>query len=449
MQVFRIPNLICPAFCLFVTLFGWPILGSAQTTSTTTRANPAPWRPDFSEVNRQTTDNTNPANTGTQPQGQGSQAMPPRRQPITPSGLAGQRASHSGQTNAPVASQSDAGSDNITRISRSLNSLPNDAGQVWREYDIRPYTSKIKTSNEPEKAVLDWILLETGHEMWFRPPLGILNASRDKLFVYHTPEIHKAIQPIIDRFVYRKGELQSLEINLVTVSNPNWRSEHYSVLQPIEIPSPGVEAWMVSKENAALLLGELSKRSDFQKHGGGEVHAHDGQKIVMERRASKQFVRSVRWAPGQIPNYQPLLTQVNEGFSLNIACLNSIDGKSMEACIECDVDQVEKLNTVRINVPSVAGGPPQSMSLQIPQIVSWRLRERIRWPSDQVLLLNVGVVANPTPENGRPIPAFLTRNASRSDALLFLEYQGPAINRTLQHAAAGGRTNVAPIQPRR
>lgn len=204
---------------------------------------------------------------------------------------------------------------------------------------------------------------------------------------------------------------------------------------------------MVSKENAALLLGQLASRSDFQKHGGGLIQSHDGQPFTMQRRSPKQFVRSVRWVPNQQPSYQPLLTQVDEGFDLSVACLNSIDGKTMEACIECGVDQVEKLSTVKINVPGAAGST-QKMSLQIPQVVSWRLRERIRWPSDQVLLLNVGVVANPTTDGARPLPGILGANSQRSDALLFVEYEGPVINPTLRHAARGGTTSIRPVVPR-
>jgi hypothetical protein len=430
MKVSRTNTAISSTICILVTLTLAPGALGQATTTTTTRQNPAPYRVDFSDVNR----NAAAAQTNT--------PATPIQQPVQTTAQVPANLASGPTSNSPTRSS-------VTQMSRSLNSLPNDAGQVWREYDISPYTSKITTSQEPEKAIMDWVLLETGKEMWFRPPLGILNVSKDKLFVYHTPEIHKVIQPIIDRFVHRKGELQSLEVNLVTISNPNWRSEHYSVLQPIEVPSPGVEAWMVSKENAALLLGELATRPDFVKHGGGQIQAHDGQNFVMEKRAPKQFVRSVRWVPEQNPNYQPLLTQVNEGYSLDLACLNSIDGKTMEACITCEVDQIEKLTGVKINVPSTTGGAPQKMNLQIPEIVSWRLRERIRWPSDQVLLLNVGVVANPTPENGRQLPGFLNRNAQRADALLFLEYQGPAVNRTLQHAAAGGITNVSPVQPRR
>lgn len=329
-----------------------------------------------------------------------------------------------------------------------MTSLPNDAGQVWREYDISPYTSQIANSENPEKAIVDWIRNETGNEMWFAQPLGILSATKDKLHVYHTPEIHKAIKPIVDRFVYRKGELQNIEVNLVTIGRPNWRTEHYSILQPIEVPSPGVEAWMVSKENAALLLNELAQRTDFQKHGGGLAQIQDGQSITMERRNARQFVRSVRWAPNQNPSHQPLLTTIQEGYTLNLACLNSLDSRSMEVCIECEVNQVEKLNSVKINVPGTTGNT-QKMNLQIPELVNWRLHERIRWPSDQVLLLNVGVVANPTPDNGKPLPGILSKASQRADALLFLEYEGPVQNHSRRHASAGGTTPITPITPRR
>ena len=437
------------AFFVLVALSSCVVQGQ---TNSLTREVPRAWRPAFTGVAPGAADQ--PAAAGNNNSGSGtSQAQ---NSPITPPASAQPRPGGSGARGIDgqlrVARNSDqepaVGSfNNITKVTQTVSSLPNDAGQVWREYDISPYTSQIKNSEKPEQALIEWILHETGKEMWFTQPIGILNANKDKLFVYHTPEIHRVIKPIVDRFVYRKGELQSIEVNLVTVNKPNWRTDHYSVLQPIEIPSAGVEAWMVSKENAALLLGQLSSRSDFQKHGGGLIQAHDGQPFTMERRSPKQFVRSVRWVPDQQPNYQPLLTHVDEGFDLSVACLNSIDGKTMEACIECQVDQVEKLSTVKINVPGPVGST-QKMSLQIPQIVSWRLHERIRWPSDQVLLLNVGVVANPTPDGGRPLPGILGGNTQRSDALLFLEYEGPAINPTLRHAARGGTTSITPVTPR-
>jgi hypothetical protein len=65
------------------------------------------------------------------------------------------------------------------------------------------------------------------------------------------------------------------------------------------------------------------------------------------------------------------------------------------------------------------------VQFQVPQFVSWRLHERFRWPSDQVLLLSCGVVASPTGDAATPIPLLgnLSGN-SRSDALLMIEHKG-------------------------
>ena len=51
--------------------------------------------------------------------------------------------------------------------------LPNAQGQVWREYDISPYTVRVTSTNRPEQAIVDWVLRETGYEARHAEPLGI------------------------------------------------------------------------------------------------------------------------------------------------------------------------------------------------------------------------------------------------------------------------------------
>ncbi len=317
----------------------------------------------------------------------------------------------------------------ITRISKTMNMLPNDDGQIWREYDISPYTANITANENPQQAILDWILRETGTDMWFNQPMGILNADRDHIYVYHTPEIHNVVRTIVDRFVHTRGQLQIIDINLVTVDKPNWRSNVYRMLQPVEVQSPGVEAWLVSKENAAILLSQISRRSDFQQHSSGRLTAHDGQNLVLRKTQPRQFVRNLRWVSNQYPNYQPLMTTVDEGYQLSISSLSSLDNSIIEATIKCNVDQVEKLNTVKVDVPGSIAGSSEQMNLQIPQLISWRLHERFRWPNDQVLLLSCGVVAKPEAQFQVPgnLPRVFNTNRNRADALLFIEYRGPAV----------------------
>ncbi len=429
-------------------------LARQSATTSESRQTPAPWRPAFGPLNKAAVPGEDVSGAGSTPRTQPGFNLAPNhlntlRSAETNNNLRGPSSSNGSAP--PVAQQpvdrpqpEPITQPGFTRVSKTLEKLPNTAGQVWREYDISPYTSRVKTTADPQKSITEWVLRETGTEMWFHQPLGILNAEKDRLLVYHTPEIHGIVKGIVDRFNRTRGQVQNIDFNLVTIENPNWRSQSYTMLQPIEVKSPGIEAWMISKENAAILLGQLRRRGDFKQHNGGRIANHDGQSFVLEKTQPVQFVRNLRWVPNQVPNYQPQMTTVDEGYRLELSCLSALDNQTIEAVIKCDVDQVEKLNKVKVSVPAPGGGA-QQMNLQIPQIVSWRLHERFRWPNDQVLLLSCGVVATPEPQSGGgfKIPG-LTKKSKRADALLFVEYRGPANGPMVPQTA----DRLAPIRQR-
>ncbi|MEO1614361.1 MAG: hypothetical protein AAFV88_00840 [Planctomycetota bacterium] len=66
---------------------------------------------------------------------------------------------------------------------RNSGTLPQEAGQYWVDYDLRPYTGYLQQHDHPEQAIVDWVLRETGTDVWFTAPFGVLNANRDKLSV--------------------------------------------------------------------------------------------------------------------------------------------------------------------------------------------------------------------------------------------------------------------------
>ena len=421
-----------------------------SSTSVETRETPAPWRPSFGKINREAVeaqeeeaafDLSRPAdlgpNLGSANRNQDNSNGPasdnnqrdnnPRANSAPPAETVPSLQAKADPRDSRFSPSMDKG---VTRVTKKLDKLPNTAGQVWREYNISPYTSQISSIKDPQKAITEWILRETGTEMWFAEPLGVLHANKDYLYVYHTPEIHRVVKNIVDRFVESRGQAHNIDVNLVTVEKPNWRSQSYTMLQPIEVKSPGVEAWMVSKENAAILLSQLSRRGDFKQHSGGRLTNHDGQSFVMQKTKPVQFVRSLQWVPNQVPNYQPLISSLDEGYRLSISCLSSLDDNSIEAVVKCDCDQIEKLSTVKVNVPGVNGGS-ESINLQVPQLVSWRVHERFRWPNDQVLLLSCGVVASPDSDSGGGLRLPGRTQNKRGDALLFIEYRGPATGATI------------------
>lgn len=330
---------------------------------------------------------------------------------------------------------------------QEMDSLPNSAGQVWRQYDLRPYTQQITTTQNPQQAIVDWILRETGTEMWFNEPLGILSASHDQLLVYHTPEIQKVVETVVESFVKSAGEMQVIGIRLLTVGSPNWRTAAYSMMQPIDVRTAGIEGWMISKENAAILLSQLRRRTDYVEQGGGDLTAHAGQRVVVNRSRPIDFVKAIRWNPGRIPAFDTIPARIDEGFSLDISALASPSG-TIDSLLRCDVDQVERLQQVDVDVPDGAGGV-QAVRVGVPQLVSWRVNERFRWPADQVLLLSCGVVANPSEESGSGLGLqnLFSQSRGRADALVMIEYKGPAKNPTPTRQAA--QSTLVPVQPLR
>ena len=231
-----------------IILFSFPLLSAAQEGNP-----PVRWRPA-----------TRVAQLPASPQVQSTTT--PRSSTQTPAG--GITSTFSPNTNQQNSAHSTA-----TRVSKGAGVLPNDHGQVWREYDIRPYTNRVTTTNKPEQAIIDWILRETGTEVWFSEPYGALSAEHGKISVYHTPEMQTLVKEVIDRFTSSQAESYEISLRLMTVNSPNWRSKAHPLMQRVEVQSPGIDAWLISKENAALLIAELRRRTDFQQHNSPQ-HAH-------------------------------------------------------------------------------------------------------------------------------------------------------------------------------
>lgn len=312
------------------------------------------------------------------------------------------------------------------RVTQGSGQLPSNRGQIWREYDITPYTSKITSTEKPEQAIVDWILRETGTDSWFTGDVCLLNADKSTLRVYHTPQMQRVVADIVDRFVATEAETYTLGLRLATISSPNWRSKAITLMRPVSVQSPGVEAWLLSKESAAMLVTELRKRTDYREQNAPSVAIQNGQSQTVAQTRIKTYTRGLRMRETP-PYYDTENGQIDEGYSLQLSPLFTTDGNSLDLVLKCHIDQLERLVPVAMEVPAGPGGAVNRVQIQVPQVVSWRLHERFRWPSDQVLLLSCGVVASPTGEKVSPlgIPG-LAMGPGRADALLFIESHGKA-----------------------
>ena len=201
---------------------------------------------------------------------------------------------------------------------------------------------------------------------------------------------------------------------------------------------------VVSRENAAVLYEQLKARGDFREHSTPQTQVQNGQSQTLARTQPRTYSRSVQ-VKNAFPFYDLIPGKVDEGYSLTISPLMSLDGKSVEAAIECQVDQVEKLLPVSIDIP--IGKQSTRAQVQVPQMVSWRLSERFRWPADQVLLLSCGVVANPAGAAGplAPLLSPIGGATSRADALLLVEHRGAASDSGSSNGVAAASPAPAPV----
>jgi hypothetical protein len=309
------------------------------------------------------------------------------------------------------------------RVSSGDGTLPNNHGQVWREYDITPYTTRVTSTTRPEQAIVDWVLRETGYEAWHGDTVSVLGADAQTLRVYHTPEMQATVGEVVDRFVNSEAETHAFSIRVVSLDSPSWRAKAQRMMRPVNVQTQGVQAWLLAKEDAALLLGELHKRNDYREHSAPHLLVNNGQTAVATAARTHNYVRGVLISPEAWPGFQPLPGQIDEGYSLELSPLLSLDGRTIDAVVKCNLDQVEKLQPVMLDVPTAAA-PRQRTQVDVPQISSFRLHERFRWPVEQVLLIGCGMVAPPVPaEQGFRIP--LVSTPLRVDLLIFVESRGP------------------------
>jgi hypothetical protein len=314
------------------------------------------------------------------------------------------------------------------RVSKGDGALPRDQGQVWREYDIRPYTLRNAGSAKPEQAIVDWILRETGYEAWHGDPLGLLSANRETLRVYHTPEMQGIVAEIVDRFVSQAGESEAFSLRVATVRSPNWRAKALPLMTAIPVQSPGVQGWIMPKENAAILLAEMTNRGDYREYNSPQQLIGNGQSSIVSTMRPRSYMKGVIPTGNVWPGFQPEQGQLEEGFSLEFSPLLSLDKSYADAVVKLRLHQVEKMVGVKLDIPSPIA-PNQRMEVEVPQVTMANMHERFRWPAGQVLLLSMGVIGTPGPATGGGLASAIPglQQAPRADALLFVESRGSVL----------------------
>jgi len=299
-----------------------------------------------------------------------------------------------------------------TRIAAQL---PAEAGQTWRTHDIAPWVSQAGPGSQ--KHVIDWVLQETGYAAWHGSVPASLSADEQAVRVFHLPEMQDRVEEIVARFVTAASTPHRFAVRVLGVGSPAWRNDARPLLHPIPAATPGVQAWIMSREEAANLLALLRRRGDCAELPTGAVQAANGLPAVLTGGRRRPYVQEVQTAAAW-PGWQAFPAACDEGITLDVQPLLSRDGAAVEAVIRCRIDQVERMAAVPVTLPTP---DRQRLQIEVPQVSAVRIGERFRWPVSHVLVVGLGLVPWPVPGNNTASSAALLADAKRTDVVVLVE----------------------------
>ena len=105
------------------------------------------------------------------------------------------------------------------------------------------------------------------------------------------------VADLVDRFTSSEAATQTFALRVVTLDSPSWRTKAQPLLRPVPVQTPGVCAWMLAKEDAAILLADLRRRSDYREHSSPYLMVNNGQSTVVPAMRGRPYSRDVILRP--------------------------------------------------------------------------------------------------------------------------------------------------------
>ena len=292
--------------------------------------------------------------------------------------------------------------------------VPAAAGQVWKTHDIGPFVQSAGAGSE--RHVVDWVLQETGYATWHGGTPAALSADADELSCFHVPDVQARVADVVERFVAGAAAPHRFSIRVFGIASAGWRTDVRPVLRPIAAATPGVQAWTVTREDGAMVVGRLRARTDCVELPTGPVLAANGVPATLSGGRRLPYVQDVAPRPDAWPGWELRTAACDEGLAIDVQPLLSRDGAAVEAVFRCRIDLIEKLAPVSLASPA---GDPQGVAVQVPQVAAMRVGERFRWPAAQVLVVSLGLVPWPVPAQNT-VPG-LVPDAKRRDVVVVIE----------------------------
>lgn len=310
-----------------------------------------------------------------------------------------------------------------------LNTIPTEGqtvnissahGQIWKQYDISSYTSRFPNMSRPESVVSDWILMETGFEVWHSEIPAMLNVTHDAVNVYHTPEIQSRVEGVIQRFVNVEPMGHQFRVYVFTVNAPFWRQKLGNMLSPIPSYSMGSQAWTVAPEELKDLVQIFEKTPGYTNHLTEAKLIPNGQRFSTNLIRTRRYTRNFYIQPDSGKSPEPEQVLMDDGFSFELMPLITADGTMVDAQVKLQINHLDRF--LSINIVPPGGMSRTSERIEVPMVGQFRFRERYAWSTEKALLISPGLTP-PLTSTGEDASFSLLNSTQRVETLILIVYR--------------------------
>ena len=134
-----------------------------------------------------------------------------------------------------------------------------------------------------------------------------------------------------------------LDVRLARITSPSWRVRAQPMMRPVSVSQPGVEAWIVSRENATVLYNTVARRADFRESISRSLTLENGQTHTFVQRTPRRYLRTVRNSGRSDVRYESVAGEIQEGHQLELSCLVHNKQRTLDLFMKCRLDQGERL----------------------------------------------------------------------------------------------------------
>ncbi len=348
-----------------------------------------------------------------------------------PTGLAAQ--DHSAPQSRRQSRRTSEPSRHATELNSPIDGRSVAADSVWRDYSLAPYTMRLTSAEQPERAVVNWIMRETGQETWHGEDPAVLCASRGRLRVFHRPEVQDDVAEIVERFVRPVQFTVSVEVDVVATTDLDWRNGLSHLLKPVAMGDDGQHIWFIAREDASLVRERLRAQRNTTFLAERHVVAPNGAPTLVETNHPVNYISSLELASGPYIGYQPVVSRLHEGVRFAFTPLWTRDGGQVDLNLKLTTRGVRKLHHAQSVAPLSTGN--QTTTVQVPEVSTTLLERTVRWPVNQSMLISAGLQpAGPSASRGA-----LRLTTPVQEILILAEIHPPSVGLATKRASESNR----------